>query len=169
MRIHSLLHAMTPSELTYCYISTFQWANMLYVSLSLALSLLLIFSTLFNVISIYRAGLRCAMDENPNNYKFSIHFNHCRKRWSIYVYACVFAHIKKTLHKHTVCGVFEYVCVCLCQMEYYAKVIKIKLSIARSQHFFDLFQLPGWNTSEKNLIPMAVTVRIKEKVSWRKK
>lgn len=44
-----------------------------------------------------------ALDENPNNYKFSIHFNHCRRRW-------------RPTHEH----VWVYM-ICIRQMEYYAK------------------------------------------------
>lgn len=53
------------------------------------------------------------------------------------------------------------------QMEYYGKVIKIKASIVCSQHLFDLFQLPGWKTSGKNVIVTAV--ELMEWVNWKEK
>lgn len=51
----------------------------------------------------------------------------------------VFVQLKKkttttTIHEQT---------TCMCQMEYYAKVIKIKASIVCFQHLFDLFLVAG--------------------------
>lgn len=40
--------------------------------------LLLFFSS--HCLTWFQFIVYCALDENPNNYKFSIHFNHCRRR-----------------------------------------------------------------------------------------